>query len=264
MAVNVQEVAKVYIRSLFKHSRSPCSLCGQPSTAACGLCPGCLDDLPRLSGPLCRCALPLADDAERCDADDLAPLCLRCLDRTPPYLGIQAPLIYCQPIARLINGWKHHGRLHLQRPLQHLLFSQLHTLPEVDLVVPIPLHWRRQWRRGFNQTALLASALADQQQLPFANLLRRPSAHRHQQGSNANQRRAAMHDSFISKAALHGQRILLIDDVVTTGSTVRAASHALLKAGAGSVSVAALCRVLPPEIAGYDPDNRSIRLIFQA
>ncbi|MEE4250539.1 MAG: ComF family protein [Alcanivoracaceae bacterium] len=255
MTVNVLNVAMVYICSLFDLKMAPCCLCGQPASADSGLCPDCLDDLPRLSGPLCRCALPLADDAEHSDADDLAPLCMRCEDRTPPYLGIQAPLLYCQPVSRLVNGWKHHGRLHLQRPLQHLLLSQLATLPEVDLVVPVPLYWRRQWRRGFNQTALLARALADQQGLPFANILRRPSAHRHQQGSNASQRRAAMPGSFVSKTPLDGQRILLVDDVVTTGSTVHAASHALLDAGASSISVAALCRVMPPEIARDDPSH---------
>lgn len=255
MAVNVANVAKVYLCSLFNLNRSPCCLCGQSTSAASGLCPDCVDDLPRLSGPLCRCALPLADSAERYDGEDLAPLCARCLDRSPAYLGIQAPLIYSPPIARLVNGWKHHGRLHLQRPLQHLLVSQLRTLPEVDLVVPVPLHWRRQWRRGFNQTALLASALAKQHRLPLADSLRRPLAHRRQQGSNANQRRAAMHGSFISKDPLDGQRILLVDDVITTGSTVRAASHALLEAGAASVTVAALCRVLPPEAGAHDPDH---------
>ncbi|MDF1628831.1 MAG: ComF family protein [Alcanivoracaceae bacterium] len=255
MAVNVLNATKVYLCLLFNQTGSPCCLCGQSTLTTSGFCQGCLDDLPRLSGPLCRCALPIEHDTESADADDLAPLCARCLDRTPAYLGIQAPMLYCQPLSRLINGWKHHGRLHLQHPLQHLLVSQLSTLPEVDLVVPVPLHWRRQWQRGFNQTALLASALADKRRLPFADVLRRPSAHRHQQGSNASQRRAAMRGSFVSKARLNDLRILLIDDVVTTGSTVGAASQALLEAGASSVSVAALCRVLPPEIAGDDPDH---------
>ncbi|MCC1498146.1 ComF family protein [Alcanivorax sp. 1008] len=255
MAVNVPNATKVYFCSLFNQFKSPCCLCGQSTLTISGFCQGCLNDLPRLSGPLCRCALPLEDNIEPTDADDLAPLCSRCLDRSPAYLGIQAPMLYCQPLSRLVNGWKHHGRLHLQQPLQHLLVSQLCTLPEVDLVVPIPLHWRRQWRRGFNQTALLANALADRAKLPFADVLRRPSAQHHQQGSNANQRRSAMRGSFVSKARLDGLRILLIDDVVTTGSTVGAASQALLESGAHSVSVAALCRVLPPDITGDDSDH---------
>lgn len=247
MTVNVLNVAKVYLCSLFNRLEYPCCLCGQSTSSASGLCSGCFGDLPRLSGPLCRCALPLADGEECYESDDLAPLCLRCHDRCPSFLGIQAPLLYCQPLAGLINGWKHHGRLYLQQPLQHLLINQLATLPEADLVVPVPLHWRRQWQRGFNQTALLASALADRHGLPFADVLRRPNSQRHQQGSNASQRRAAVHDSFISRAPLKGQRVLLVDDVITTTSTVRAASNALLEAGAGGVSVVALCRVLPPD-----------------
>lgn len=251
MTVNDRSATKVYIWSIIQQ-KSPCCLCGQPASAEKGLCNDCEADLPTLSKPqsptpLCRCALPLVDHAADTDDEELAPLCGRCLDQPPPFLGVQAPLLYCHPLARLINQWKHHGRVHLQRPLQHLLLSQLTSLPEVDMVVPIPLHWRRQWWRGFNQAALLADAIARQHQLPLQHALRQRRAKRRQQGSTAQQRHQALLHSFVARRPLNGARVLLIDDVITTGSTVRAASTALLVAGAASVSVAALSRVLPPE-----------------
>jgi len=251
MAVNDRGVTKVYSWSITKH-RSPCCLCGRLACANKGLCNDCEADLPTLSQPqrpsaLCRCALPLSELIIETDDEELAPLCARCLDQPPPFLGVQAPLLYGHPLARLINQWKHHGRLHLQRPLQHLLLSQLPSLPAADLVVPIPLHWRRQWWRGFNQAALLAQALARQQRLPLQHALRRRRSRRQQQGSTAQQRRQALLHSFVARQPLNGARVLLVDDVITTGSTVRAASTALLVAGATSVSVVALSRVLPPE-----------------
>jgi ComF family protein len=250
MAVNLAKIAKVYIWSLFNLSGQPCCLCGQSASVRTGLCPGCQADLPVLSGPLCRCALPLPASASEpcCEHDELAPLCGRCLHQPPPFLGIQAPLIYAHPVDRMLNDWKHRRRLWLDRPLQHLLRSGLTTLPQIDLVVPVPLHWRRQWRRGFNQAARLADGLARQHRLPLRDLLRRPRAPMHQQGSSARARRQLLRDSFVSRQPLQGQRILLVDDVITTGSTARAASQALLDAGADSVSVVALCRVLPPEL----------------
>lgn len=245
MAVNLAKVAKVYIWSLFDLFRPPCCLCATPTNHASGLCPGCLADLPQLSGPLCRCALPMTG-SHSAEQDDLAPLCGHCLHQPPAFLGIQTPFLYGHPLDRMINDWKHQRRLYLQRPLQYLLDQGLTALPDVDVVVPVPLHWRRQWQRGFNQAALLASALARQHRLRLLPALRRPHAGQHQQGSNARDRRRARRDMFVCRANVRSLRILLVDDVVTTASTVRAATDTLLAAGAESVSVVALCRVLPP------------------
>lgn len=245
MAVNLAKVAKVYMWSLFDLFRPICCLCATPTNHPSGLCPGCLADLPVLSGPLCRCALPLAGTIAAAH-DDLAPLCGHCLHQPPAFLGIQAPFVYGHPLDRMINDWKHQRRLYLQRPLQHLLDQGLATLPDVDIVVPIPLHWRRQWQRGFNQATLLASSLARQHGLRLLPALTRPRAGQHQQGSNARDRRRARQDMFVCRANVRSLRILLVDDVVTTAATVRAATDALLAAGAENVSVVALCRVLPP------------------
>lgn len=245
MAVNLAKVAKVYIWSLFDLFRLPCSLCATPTNHASGLCPGCLADLPALTGPQCRCALPMPG-AHPAQHDDLAPLCGRCLHQPPAFLGIQTPFVYAHPMDRMINDWKHRRRLYLERPLQYLLGHNLTALPDVDAVVPIPLHWRRQWQRGFNQATLLAQTLARQHQLRLLPALTRPRSGQHQQGRNARDRRRALHDMFACRTDVRGLRILLVDDVITTATTVRAATDVLLAAGAESVSVVALCRVLPP------------------
>ncbi len=248
MTVNLAKIARVYIWSLFDLFRPPCSLCAIPTNHLSGLCPDCLSDLPALTGPLCRCALPMTS-AGPAEHDDLAPLCGRCLHQPPAFLGIQTPFLYAHPLDRMINDWKHQRRLYLERPLQYLLGQSLITLPDVDAVVPIPLHWRRQWQRGFNQATRLARVLARQHSLLLLPALKRPRSGRHQQGSSARDRRRARHDLFVCRADVRGLRILLVDDVITTATTVGAATDALLAAGAQSVSVVALCRVLPPSAA---------------
>lgn len=246
MPVNLKEIARVYLWSKIEQIPVPCCLCGTTAPASTGICSACTDAIPKLQGPLCRCALPWPGDSTPAPVGDegLAPLCGRCLNQPPPFLGVQAALVYGHPLDRLVNGWKHQGKLHLQRPLTHLWLHNLTLLPDTDLITPVPLHWRRQWRRGFNQAACLAEALAQHTGLPMQPLLHKRSS-QHQQGSSARVRRSGR-DLFCCEATLKGQHILLVDDVVTTTSTARQASNALLKAGAGSVSVIAPCRVLPP------------------
>lgn len=245
MPVNAKEIFKVYLWSKINQIKVPCCLCGASAPASAGICDACASAIPRLQGPLCRCALPWPGSPAAAGDDGLAPLCGRCLHQPPPFLGVQSALIYSHPLDRLVNGWKHQGKLHLQRPLTHLWLNSLTLLPDTDLITPVPLYWQRQWQRGFNQAACLAEALAQRTGLPMQPLLRKRSRS-HQQGSSARARRSGR-DLFCCKSSIEGLHILLVDDVVTTTSTVRQASNALLRAGARSVSVIAPCRVLPPE-----------------
>lgn len=254
MTVNALTPFMVYIRSIIDQlhtSTLSCHLCRQPGVLPLGLCQGCHDDLPRLSGPLCRCALPCTAALAHSN-DQLAPLCGRCTEEPPPYLGIQAALLYQHPVNRLINAWKHQRQLALERPLTSLLASTP-WLPAVDLVTPVPLHWRRQWRRGFNQAAVLAARLARAAGIPFAPVLRRRHDRDHQQGRSAAARWRTSTDLYYSCQPLNGRHVLLVDDVITTSATTRACSRALLRAGAESVSVIALARVLPPDASGIMP-----------
>jgi ComF family protein len=114
-----------------------------------------------------------------------------------------------------------------------------------DAIVPVPLHWRRRWQRGFNQSALLAKAVARRYAAPVESPLRRRRATAAQAGLTHARRRANVAGVFAVKrpAAVAGRRILLIDDVMTTGATAAACAAALKRAGARYVALLTLARV---------------------
>lgn len=148
-------------------------------------------------------------------------------------------------LRELIHLFKY-GRM---KPLGKTLAAHLAgALPRdktFDAVVPMPLHWRREWQRGFNQSALLARATARRCGLPMVNAVRRTRATATQAGLSNARRRENVAGAFrVKKAArVEGRRILLIDDVMTTGATASACALALKRAGAKSVTLLALARV---------------------
>jgi ComF family protein len=122
-------------------------------------------------------------------------------------------------------------------------------LDEADLVVPVPLHWRRLWQRRFNQAATLGQALARGAGIAFDPLiLARVKPTRPQVGLSRSQRRENLQGAFRvtddARPKLARKRVLLVDDVLTTGSTANAAARVLLRAGAASVDVLAFARVV--------------------
>jgi ComF family protein len=114
-----------------------------------------------------------------------------------------------------------------------------------DAVVPVPLHWRKKWSRGFNQSELLARHMAGRRKLPLLNALRRRKTTAAQAGLSSAGRRRNVAGAFVARKAANvsGKRILLIDDVMTTGATASACATALKRAGAKSVSLLTLARV---------------------
>jgi len=114
-----------------------------------------------------------------------------------------------------------------------------------DCIAAVPLHWRRRWGRGFNQSELLARRLAGLSGVPFASLLKRVRATPAQAGLSSARRRRNLAGAFACRrqaASLQGQRILLIDDVMTTGSTLAACARVLKRAGAARVGVLTVAR----------------------
>jgi ComF family protein len=113
-----------------------------------------------------------------------------------------------------------------------------------DFIVPVPLHWQRRWRRGFNQAELLAQEISKHRRIPILNALRRVKSTPNQAGLTSAGRRKNIAGAFQSRKGidLTGKRILLIDDVFTTGATASACGRALKKAGAGNVSLLTLAR----------------------
>lgn len=143
---------------------------------------------------------------------------------------------------------KHGRRASLVRHLADLLADEApRYLPiqDWDALVPVPLHWWRQWRRGFNQAELLARVVGRRYELPvLGRVLRRVRATPPQQGDPETRRqnvREAFHVRAPARVA--GKRLLLVDDVFTTGATANACARALLRAGAADVGVLTLARV---------------------
>ena len=152
---------------------------------------------------------------------------------------------YEDELRQLIHLFKY-GRVQtLAKPLGRLLALALPRDQQFDLIVPMPLHWRKRWQRGFNQSALLASEIGRRSNLPVKNALRRIRFTATQAGLTNSKRRLNVSGAFRARKrpALDGQRILLVDDVMTTGATAASCARALKIAGARQVTLLTLARV---------------------
>ena len=226
-----------------------CELCGPLSEAAPArpLCLDCSDGLdaellaPGAPGCLV-CGRRLSEAGERCQG---------CWRRRPPYERFLAAGRYEGQLRRAIVKLKYGRRRSLARPLGQSLVARIVASPQrpLDLVVAIPLAPRALRQRGFNQAELLAQEVASGLGLPLASraLDRESKRVGRQAGRSRGERRAALRGAFqASSTPIFARRVLLIDDVFTTGATLRAATRALLEAGARAVVTAAVARTPAP------------------
>ena len=158
---------------------------------------------------------------------------------------------YVRPLSRLIHALKFSGHSSLAPPLARLLLlavlqaRRTRALPKIDMVVNVPLYRRRHWRRGDNQSDLLCRPLARWLGCRYtASALTRVHATAVQHQLNARLRKINLKNAFRLELAVNGLHIAIVDDVVTTGSTVAELSRLLLQSGAASVQVWCLCRTL--------------------
>ena len=210
-----------------------CANCGQPGYM---LCPGCRAAIVWIKEPVCEtCGRPVA-----------GRLCPSCATEPPAARPIRSATYYRDPVRRMVHRMKYEGLFALGRPLGQLMLDAWPSWQRpVDLVLPIPLHDRRQRERGYNQSELLVAELRRQLKWTTdAKALFRVRPTRPQLGLTAVERRANVHDAFAADPArVEGKRVLLVDDVCTTGSTLTAAAIALREAGAQSVAAYCLCTV---------------------
>ena len=175
--------------------------------------------------------------------DDL-PWRDRLVDRdSPPFTAVVVPLHYSFPVDAALKALKFRRRLHYVPVFAELLARLATALPDdVDAVLPVPLHWRREAWRGFNQALELSARLRKRTGLPLLANVRRDKATAKQSGLDAAQRRDNLRQAFAVRGLVDAHHVLIVDDVMTTGETVRQLAQAVLAAGASRVSALAVAR----------------------
>ena len=211
-----------------------CLLCSATSTTEL-LCAACAADLPHLPALGCpRCALPTPN----------GEICGRCLNHAPHYDAARATYRYDFPLDKLVQSFKYGHRL----ALGGYFGRQLATLgkPLADLIIPMPLHPNRLRERGFNQALELARPLRAQWGIPIDKLSCRRTRDTPAQADLPWRERAKnIRGAFHCAADLSGKRIILIDDVMTTGATLDECARTLKLHGADTVSMLVVARTLP-------------------
>ncbi|MGH8274369.1 MAG: double zinc ribbon domain-containing protein [Gammaproteobacteria bacterium] len=212
-----------------------CLACGARGGRA--LCAACFHDLP-WNDHACRyCALPLPDSP--------ATLCGTCARRPPHFDVAHAAFGYGWPVDRLIRRFKFKADLAMGRILALALadYLDLHQLPRPDLLIPVPLHRRRLAERGFNQSAEIARVLGPrlETKTSFNGLIRLRDTPA-QSGLDRAARLRNLRGAFACGAPVAGLRVAVVDDVITTGSTVETLADVLKRAGAAEVAIYAIAR----------------------
>lgn len=215
-----------------------CVFCGTRSDRFEGrICRGCHRDLPWIINACARCAEPLAIH--------LPPgvFCAACQSRPSPIQATVAPLFYEFPVDAGLKALKFGRRLHYAPAFGELLAAEMPRLAaDIDALLPVPLHWRRQAFRGFNQALELCRPLARDFALPIMTGVVRRRATPFQSGLAAVQRRKNLRQAFLVRKTHGFRHVLIVDDVVTTGETTRQLGAALIRRGVKKVSVLAVAR----------------------
>ena len=219
-----------------------CRVCNLPlqSFSRIPVCGKCLcPPEPFLAEFFCRqCKTPFLN---RFPLDELG-LCRACRLGAAGFDAAYSYGAYEGGLRTLIHLYKFSGFRPLADPLTDLLHRALPIDGEFDLVTPMPLHWFRRWRRGFNQSELLAVKLGKRRGIPCVRLLERRRPTRSQTSLTPAQRRKNVAGAFLAAPDAAGKRILLVDDVLTTGATANACGSALKRAGAASVTILTIAR----------------------
>jgi ComF family protein len=221
-----------------------CPACREPVIGQ-ALCADCWAKLSFIAPPYCeRLGIPFAYDPGP------GILSMQAIAEPPAYGRARAAVRYDDVARTLVHAFKYGDRLDLA-PTLGLWMARAgrELLADADAIVPVPLHWRRLWARRFNQSALLAEAIAKDGGRSVAyDALKRVKATAQQVGLTRAQRADNIQGAFrvtvAGKAAVAGRRLVLVDDVLTTGATAEGCARALLRAGAANVDVLTFARVV--------------------
>ncbi len=220
-----------------------CPACREPVEGR-GLCPACWSKLSFITRPYCeRLGIPFVYDPGP------GILSMEAIADPPAYHRARAAVRFDDVARVLVHALKYGDRLDLA-PMMGRWVSQAghELLAEADALVPVPLHWRRLWARRFNQSAMLAAAISKESGVPIAaGALKRVKPTAQQVGLSRAERAQNVQGAFRvlpeGKAAVTGRRLVLVDDVLTSGATVDGCAQALLRASAANVDVLIFARV---------------------
>lgn len=222
-----------------------CLTCGDVVDSDFGLCGPCWRDTAFIGGTICDCCgLPLPGQS---DGDVL--YCDMCLQAPRPWSKGRAALLYRDTGRKLVLALKHGDRQEIAHPAGRWMAHAVRDiLTEDTLIAPVPLHWRRMLKRRYNQSALLARALSRQvERNCCVDLLQRFRATPSLDGLGHIERQAAVKGAICLhpkwQDVIKGRPILLVDDVMTSGATLAAATQACFQGGSGPVCIVTLARV---------------------
>jgi len=230
------------IRALFPPQ---CLLCETWVAQAGGLCPDCWRETEFLTGVLCdSCAAPLPGVGT-----DVTVQCDTCLSHPPPWRHGRAVMRYTGRGRHLVLALKHSDRTDIAPGAAKMMYRAAKDIVSGDSVfVPVPLHWMRLAKRRYNQSALLAQALARSAGAQVAlGALHRPKRTRSLGGLSPDARAQELEAAIVVAQPQHivGRHVILVDDVLTSGATLRACAQAMTQAGAAQVDVVVLARAAP-------------------
>ncbi len=218
-----------------------CALCQCHSSNGTDLCDSCMQCLPWNQQACQQCAMPLADKAQT--------HCGQCLKNPPPFDRMLSLFIYKRPITHMINQLKFHSKLVQSKLLGELLAEKItqyykqENLPE--LIIPVPLHKKRLIQRGFNQSTELAKPISRALNIPIDKHACVRSKHTQAQSSlHAKLRKQNTKGAFAMNKTINATHIAIIDDVVTTGSTISELSKTLRQQGAKLIDIWCCARTI--------------------
>lgn len=213
-----------------------CLLCGAAGLPGRDLCPGCARELPYLRSRCMRCALPLAVSEPA--------ICGACLQRPPAFDSAEALLAYREPVRHMVHALKFHRRYAFARLLGTLLADAMASRIELpERLIPVPLHPTRFRERGFNPSAEIAREISHRTGVRLEmRCIRRCRPTAPQVGLPAVERARNVRGAFAVSPGFRGAHVAIVDDVMTTGSTVNELAKALRRAGVERIEVWACAR----------------------
>ncbi len=244
---SLDSIRQVYRRILPSITpESFCVLCGEPCSGIVGhsnqnlICKPCLSDLPVITSPCSVCSMTLS-------AKNSAGVCGSCLHTKPFYQKSIIPLEYIFPATELIKQLKYNDKLLFSEIFSQILLDKIRqeSWPLPEVIIPVPLHPFRLMKRGFNQSALIAKNISKELNIPIdLKSCQRIRNTLQQTGFNKSQRKKNIRNAFSICNKFSAKHVAILDDVVTTGSTVNEMAWVLQKAGAETIEVWACARTV--------------------